>query len=112
MMKRMMAAIAFLGVSMASFAQETVPVQKYSVATNSFWSNWFIQIGGDYNAWYSNQEHGLGLDNGKHYSLFAKQRRTFSGSIAVESGFLQASVCVQSYRLVMQRKWELPMFPH
>ena len=44
MMKRMMAAIAFLGVSMASFAQETVPVQKYSVATNSFWSNWFIQI--------------------------------------------------------------------
>lgn len=70
MMKRMMAAIAFLGVSMASFAQETVPVQKYSVATNSFWSNWFIQIGGDYNAWYSNQEHGLGLDNGKHYSLF------------------------------------------
>ena len=87
MMKRMMAAIAFLGVSMASFAQETVPVQKYSVATNSFWSNWFIQIGGDYNAWYSNQEHGLGLDNGKHYSLFAKQRRTFGGSIAVGKWF-------------------------
>ncbi|MBF1538669.1 MAG: OmpA family protein, partial [Prevotella salivae] len=87
MMKRMMAAIAFFGVSMASFAQETVPVQKYSVATNSFWSNWFIQIGGDYNAWYSNQEHGLGLDNGKHYSLFAKQRRTFGGSIAVGKWF-------------------------
>ena len=89
MMKRMMAAIAFLGVSMASFAQETVPVQKYSVATNSFWSNWFIQIGGDYN-------------NAAHSVV----------RLQLESGFLQASVCVQSYRLVMQRKWELPMFPH
>ena len=32
--------------------------EKYSVATNSFWSNWFVQLGADWNAWYSNQEHG------------------------------------------------------
>lgn len=42
-------------------AQDADPVQKYSVATNSFWSNWFIQVGGEWNAWYSGQEHGNGL---------------------------------------------------
>ena len=35
--------LAFAGVSVASMAQEAVPTEKYSVATNSFWSNWFIQ---------------------------------------------------------------------
>ena len=42
-------------------AQETViPTKKYSVATNSFWSNWFFSVGGQYNAAYSSQEvHGL-----------------------------------------------------
>ena len=71
MMKRLMTVLAFVRLTMTTLAQETVPVQKYSVATNSFWSNWFVQVGGDYNAWYSNQEHGLGLDNGDHYGLFA-----------------------------------------
>ena len=61
MMKRLMTVLAFVSLTMTTLAQETVPVQKYSVATNSFWSNWFVQVGGDYNAWYSNQEHGLGL---------------------------------------------------
>ena len=42
-------------------AQDADPVQKYSVATNSVWSNWFIQVGGEWNAWYSGQEHGNGL---------------------------------------------------
>ena len=51
------------GLSMGSMAQETTadPVEKYSVATNSFWSNWFVQVGADWNAFYSNQEHGQGL---------------------------------------------------
>ena len=87
MMKRLMTALAFAGLSMTALAQETVPTQKYSVATNSFWSNWFVQVGGDYNAWFSNQEHGLGLDNGDHYGLFAKQRRTFGASVAVGKWF-------------------------
>ena len=43
---------------MTSFAQDEVLTEKYSVATNSFWSNWFVQLGADWNAWYSNQEHG------------------------------------------------------
>lgn len=52
-MKKFLMVLAFAGVSMAGFAQEEVPTQKYSVATNSFWSNWFVQVGANWNAWYS-----------------------------------------------------------
>lgn len=41
-MKKLLIALAFVGLSTASFAQEE-PTLKNSVATNSFWSNWFIQ---------------------------------------------------------------------
>ena len=53
------------GLTMGAKAQETTtdPVLKYSVATNSFWSNWFIQVGADWNAYYSNEEHGQGLSH-------------------------------------------------
>ena len=61
-MKKFLMVLAFAGVSMAGFAQEEVPTQKYSVATNSFWSNWFVQVGANWNAWYSGQEHGAHLD--------------------------------------------------
>ncbi len=60
-MKKLLIVLAFAGVSMASMAQEADPTLKYSVATNSFWSNWFIQVGGEWNAWYSTQEHGSNL---------------------------------------------------
>lgn len=56
-----MIVLAFAGISMSSMAQDADPVQEYSVATNSFWSNWFIQVGGNWNAWYSGEEHGLDL---------------------------------------------------
>ena len=56
--------LAFVGLSSFALAQDTtVPVKKYSVATNSFWSNWFITVGGNYNAFYGDQQHGLGLNN-------------------------------------------------
>ncbi|SET13358.1 OmpA family protein [Prevotella sp. kh1p2] len=61
-MKKLLIVLAFAGVSMCSMAQDADPVQKYSVATNSFWSNWFIQVGADWNAWYSGQEHGMDLE--------------------------------------------------
>jgi len=60
-MKKFLMVLAFAGVSMAGFAQDEVPTKKYSVATNSFWSNWFVQAGIDWNAWYSGQEHGANL---------------------------------------------------
>ncbi len=57
-MKKLLIVLAFASASMCSFAQDADPTLKYSVATNSFWSNWFIQVGADWNAWYSAQEHG------------------------------------------------------
>ena len=47
--------LAFASVSMASMAQED-PTLKYSVATNSFWQNWFVQVNASWNAFYSNEE--------------------------------------------------------
>ena len=60
-MKKLLIVLAFASVSLCTFAQDADPTLKHSVATNSFWSNWFIQVGGEWNAWYSGQEHGSGL---------------------------------------------------
>ena len=86
-MKKFVIGAALLVMSMTAFAQQADPTLKYSVATNSFWSNWFIQVGGDYNIWYSNQEHGRGLDNGGNYNFLSKQRRSFGGSVAIGKWF-------------------------
>ncbi|WP_314714432.1 OmpA family protein [Segatella salivae] len=86
-MKKFVIGAALLGMSMTAFAQQADPTMKYSVATNSFWSNWFIQVGGDYNIWYSNQEHGRHLDNGGDFDFLSKQRRSFGGSVAIGKWF-------------------------
>lgn len=86
-MRKFVIGAALLGMSMTAFAQQADPTLKYSVATNSFWSNWFIQVGGDYNIWYSNQEHGRHLDNGGDFDFLSKQRRSFGGSIAIGKWF-------------------------
>ena len=59
-------------------------MQKYSVATNSFWSNWFIQLGGDYHAWYTDEEHGR-FD--KRAGVLSKDRRTFGAHVAIGKWF-------------------------
>lgn len=61
-MRKLLIVLAFAGVSVTSMAQD-VPTEKYSVATNSFWSNWFIQVGANWNAWYAGdqKEHGHNL---------------------------------------------------
>lgn len=81
-MKKFLIVLAFASVSLASMAQED-PTQKYSVATNSFWSNWFIQVGGEWNAWYSNEEHGSDLA----ISPIEKFRSGPSASIAIGKWF-------------------------
>ena len=86
-MKKFLMALAFAGVALGSYAQDADPVLKYSVATNSFWSNWFVQVGGDFNSWVSDQEHGRGLDNGDHYGLFAGDRTSWGGALAVGKWF-------------------------
>ena len=60
-MKKILIVLALAGVSLTSMAQEE-PTQKYSVATNSFWSNWFIQGNFAYSAFYSNEEKHEGFD--------------------------------------------------
>lgn len=84
-MKKLLIVLAMCGLSMGSMAQETTadPVEKYSVATNSFWSNWFVQVGADWNAFYSNQEHGQGLSR----SPFKSFRATPGFSIAIGKWF-------------------------
>lgn len=48
-MKRFLIALAFVGLGTAANAQTTQieTPSKYCVATNSFWSNWYIQVGAD-----------------------------------------------------------------
>ena len=83
-MKKLFLVLAMCGLSMSSMAQETTdPVQKYSVATNSFWSNWFIQAGADWNVFYSNEEHGAGLSR----SPFKSFRSAPGLSVAVGKWF-------------------------
>ena len=86
-MRKLLMGLTLFSMSMTAFAQEADPTMKYSVATNSFWSNWFIQVGGDYNIWYSNQEHGRHLDNGGDFDFLSKQRRSFGGSVAIGKWF-------------------------
>ncbi len=73
--------LALASVSVAGMAQETT--EKYSVATNSFWSNWFIQANVAYEAFYSNQEKGLGYSK----SPFKGFRSNVSPSIAIGKWF-------------------------
>ncbi len=60
-MKKLLMVLALVSVSFSAMAQDD-PTLKYSVATNSFWSNWFVQLGANWNAWYSSEEHGFGFD--------------------------------------------------
>ena len=48
--------LAFAGLTSASMAQDADPTLKYSVATNSFWSNWFVQANVVGTAFWGNQE--------------------------------------------------------
>lgn len=63
-MKKFLIMLAIAGVSLTSMAQETeTATEKYSVATNSFWSSWFVQGGVQWTAFYSSLEHGFDTSN-------------------------------------------------
>ena len=51
-MKKFFLMLAVAGMSLSAMAQAD-PTEKYSVATNSFWSNWFIQTNVTWNSYYS-----------------------------------------------------------
>ena len=86
-MKKMLFGLMLLGATSAMAQnQETTeiaPVDKYSVATNRFWSNWFVTAGGDYVSSYSNQELGLELSK----NPFKSFRRSWNGDITLGKWF-------------------------
>lgn len=65
-MKKIMLLLAFAGISFTALAQETTttetPTLKHKVVTNGFWSNWFLDLGGDFISNYSSQEVGVKKD--------------------------------------------------
>lgn len=84
MMKKLFLMLALAGVSVAGMAQTSeTPELKYSVATNSFWSNWFISADVAYSAWYSNEEKGNNFGKG----LFKDFRRNLGASVAIGKWF-------------------------
>ena len=68
---------------MTSQAQEEDPTLKYSVSTNSFWSNWFIQVGAQWTAFYTSAEHGQGLSK----SPFKSFRSNPEAAVAIGKWF-------------------------
>ena len=80
-MKKLILSLAFVGFATVATAQETVPVKKHSVATNSFWSNWFISAGLSYNASYTSQERDVNANP------FTHKRGAFAGSLAIGKWF-------------------------
>lgn len=85
-----MVALAFASMSTVALAQQTVetvevvevPTKKYSVQTNGFWNNWFIQANAAYSAFYSSQE-----QSGIAKSPFESFRGNFGFSAAVGKWF-------------------------
>ena len=85
-MKKLMMALAFVGLgTVAANAQcdefATPATSKYSVATNSFWANWYLQVGVDANVtslykqgslfkkdWHNGRTYGVDLAVGKWFT--------------------------------------------
>lgn len=82
-MKKLFMVLALAGMSLTGFAQDETPVLQHSVATNSFWSNWFIQAGANWNVWYSGQEHS----SNNSTSPFEKFRSNPGAAVAIGKWF-------------------------
>lgn len=79
-MKKLMIALAFIGLGSVANAQTTSveTPSKYTVATNSFWSNWFVQVGVD-----------MSLQNppGTKFSEVFPKGKSFGANVAVGKWF-------------------------
>ena len=82
-MKKFLIVLALASVSLTSMAQDEEPTLKYSVATNSFWSNWFVQANFAYSAFYSNEEKHEGVAK----SPLKDFRRGLGFSVAIGKWF-------------------------
>ena len=84
-MKKLFLMLAVAGLSVNAMAQQADPTEKYSVATNSFWSNWFISADFSYGAFYSNEEQGMNPKLSK--SPFKGFRNNIGASVAIGKWF-------------------------
>lgn len=79
-MKKLMIALAFAGLGTVANAQTTSieTPSKYTVATNSFWSNWYIQVGVD-----------MSLQNpyGKDFADVFPNGKSFGANLAIGKWF-------------------------
>ncbi len=82
-MKKFFLMMAIASLSLNVSAQEADPTEKYSVATNSFWSNWFVSADFFYGAFYTNEEDGKGFSK----SPLKDFRRNIGASIAIGKWF-------------------------
>ena len=84
-MKKFLMLLAFASVSVAGMAQNNEdPTEKYSVSTNSFWSNWFIQANVVGSAFYNSAEtDDWGLSN----SPLKDYRTNLGFSVAIGKWF-------------------------
>ncbi len=81
-MRKLLLALAVVGCSATAVAQNVeVPSKKYSVATNSFWANWFVSAGANFTSSYTSQE------NNCNVNPFSSDRGTFGFSVAVGKWF-------------------------
>ena len=81
-MKKLLIALAFVGFGTVANAQSTQieTPSKYTVATNSFWSNWYVQFGVDMSVmnpykskflkedWHNGRTYGIDLAVGKWFT--------------------------------------------
>lgn len=82
-MKKLLVSLIMACVMLPSAAQDEGFTEKYSVSTNSFWSNWFIQLGANWNAWYGSYEDGQGWSK----SPFKSFRSAPSASFVIGKWF-------------------------
>ena len=78
-MKKFLMVLALASVSVAGMAQSETPEMKYSVATNSFWSNWFVQVNAVGTAFYNDGE--------KWSSPLKDYRNNLGASVAIGKWF-------------------------
>lgn len=79
-----MIALAFVGLASTTTAMAQsveVPSKKYSVATNSFWANWFVSAGFEANGAYTSQE------SCSNKNPFSVDRTTLGFNVAVGKWF-------------------------
>lgn len=81
-MKKSLSFLLAATFTLGAAAQDyEIPRSKHSVTTNSFWANWYLSAGGEFNAAYLSQGSAVGGNP------FSSKRGTFGFNVAVGKWF-------------------------